>query len=383
MFVFLKRSGSGFGSGSGGRCGVFGILLMVVLAGYPGAQEFSSSLEIDDGCEPLTVVTVRDAWPGAEPLRYALVSPGAPVPDGDRFDGVISVPVQRVVALSTTVIPHFRDLGVVDRLVGVDLAEHVYDDEVYRRVGRGDVAAVGSAESLNLERVVAARPDLIVTSAMGRDDPTLVRLASSGIPVVVLADWREVSPLGRAEWIRLFGALFGRRAEADRLFRERVGRYEEISGRVAAVPEGERPSVFANAPWQGTWPVPGGDSYIATLFADGGGRYLWADSPGTGSRFLDLEAVLQRAVNGDFWFNLNFGWVSREDARRLDSRLTVFKAYRTGQMYHYNRRVRPWGANDFWESGAARPDVVLADLVRIMHPELLPDHELVYYRRLE
>lgn len=376
MIVSLRKTGFH------GRNWVYSFLL-VAFIGTVGAQEFSSSLEIDAHRRSPTVVTVRNAWPGAKPLRYALVDKGETVPERDGFDGVISVPVERVVALSTTVIPHFRDLGMVDRLVGVDTADYIYDDTVYQRLNDGDVVAVGSAESLNLERVIAAQPDLLVTSAMGRDDPTLARLASSDIPIVVLADWREVSPLGRAEWIRLFGVLFGKQEEADRLFRERVERYRRTVERASTVPESRRPTVFANAPWQGSWPVPGGDSYIATLFSDAGGEYLWADSPGTGSLFLDLEAVLQRAIDGDFWFNLNFGWVSREDALQLDSRLAAFRAYQTGHMYHYNRRVRPWGANDFWESGAARPDIVLADLVKIMHPQLLPDHTLVYYRRLE
>ena len=118
------------------------------------------------------------------------------------------------------------------------------------------------------------------------------------------------------------------------------------------------------------------------MFADAGADYLWADRPGTGSIFLDLEAVLQRGASADYWFNLNFGWRAKSDVEALDPRLTAFRPYRIDRMYHYIGRVRPWGANDFWESGAARPDLVLSDLVHIMHPNCFPDHDPVYYRRL-
>jgi iron complex transport system substrate-binding protein len=323
--------------------------LLIAMVGVLGAQDFSSSLSIDEECEPLTVVTVEDSWPGSGPRRYALVPSGVSAPDQSSdptsnstgFDAVISVPVRRLISLSSTVIPHIRDLGMLDRLVGVDTAQYIYDDEVHRRIADGAVAEVGAAESLNMERIVAARPDLVVTSAVGADDPTLQRLESAGIPVLVLGDWREQSPLGRAEWIRLFGALFGRSDRADELFRERAERYRQLAALAAEVPEDDRPTVLANAPWQGTWPVPGGDSYVAALFADAGGRYLWADTSGSGSRFLDLEAVLQRAVEAEYWFNLNYGWQSRQDAVNLDQRLALFRAYRTERMYHYTRRVKP------------------------------------------
>ncbi|MDA3948098.1 MAG: ABC transporter substrate-binding protein [Spirochaeta sp.] len=344
--------------------------------------QHATALSMDLSCEHSTVITIRDAWPGAEPLQYALVERGAPAPGGDGFEAVIEVPVRRIVSLSSTAIPHIVDLGMTDRLVGVDTGDYIYNAAVHERVTVGTIAEVGSGDSLDVEQIIAVQPDVVVTSVMGFDDPTWQRLTAAGVPVVVLADWRENAPLGRAEWIRLFGALFERDEVALRLFGERSARYAAMAERVDAVAADERPSVLLNAPWQGTWPVPAGESYVARLFADAGADYLWADRPGTGSLFLDLEAVLQRGAAADFWFNLNFGWRAKSDVEALDPRLTVFRPYRTDRMYHYIGRVRRWGANDFWESGAARPDLVLSDLIHVMHPELLPDHDLVYYRRL-
>lgn len=343
----------------------------------------AANLEIDRSCEHTTTVTVENAWPGARPHRYALYDRSTPAPDSEPFAAVVAVPVRRIVSLSSTAIPHIRDLGMIGRIVAVDTGDYIYDEELHRRIAAGQVVEVGSNESLDVERIIATRPDVVVASAIGPDDPTIERLQAASIPVIVLADWRENDPIGRMEWIRLFGALFGRADGAERIVVERTRRYHALAAEVAAVPAEERPAVMVNAPWQGSWPVPAGDSYVARLLSDAGAHYLWADQVGTGSVFLDLEAVMQRAATAEVWVNLNFGWRTKRDVVDADPRLSAFAPYRTGAMYHYIGRVRPWGANDYWESGAARPDIVLADLIRIFHPHLLPDRKLVYYRRID
>ncbi|MCG8480377.1 MAG: ABC transporter substrate-binding protein [Spirochaetales bacterium] len=340
-------------------------------------------LEIEGRPDGGGVVRITDAWEGADELAYAVVPSGGAAADEDAYDGVIQLPVRRIVSLATPAIAHLRDLDALDRLVAVDTAAYVYDNGVRRMIREGAVAEVGSGGSLDMETLISLSPDLVVASAFGPDDPTMLRIRAAGVPFVVLADWREQSPLGRSEWVRLFGLLTGREARAEALFAERERRYLELVERTSPIRHADRPAVMANAPWQGSWPVPGGDSYIARLFADAGGRYIWADRGGAGSTFLDIETVLSDAVAAEVWLNLNLSWRSRADARAADGRLAAFAPYRSGAMYHFNRRVRPSGANDFWESGATRPDLVLEDLVRIFHPELLPDHRLHYYRRLD
>ena len=182
------------------------------------------------------MITIRDAWPGAEPLQYALVERGAPAPVGDEFEAIIEVPVRRIVSLSSTAIPHIVDLGMTDRLVAVDTGDYIYNAEVHDRVTAGTIAETGSGDSLDVEQIIAVQPDVVVTSVMGHDDPTWQRLTAAGVPVVVLADWRENAPLGRAEWIRLFGALFQRDEMALRLFGERSKQYTAVAARTAAFP---------------------------------------------------------------------------------------------------------------------------------------------------
>ena len=354
-------------------------------AGPPrdGAVRHARVLDIEYRPEGGGVIRITDAWEGADELAYAVVPRGEAAASEEAYDEVIHLPVRRIVSLATPVIAHLRDLDALDRLVAVDTAAYVYDERVLDMIREGSVVEVGSGGSLDMETLISSSPDLVVASAFGPDDPALRRIRAAGIPFLVLADWRERSPLGRSEWVRLFGLLTGREGRAEALFAERERRYLELVDLTSALPPADRPTVMANAPWQGSWPVPGGDSYIAHLFADAGGRYIWADRGGAGSTFLDIETVLTDAVGADVWLNLNLSWRSRGDVVAADGRLAAFAPYRSGAMYHFNRRVRPSGANDFWESGATRPDLVLEDLISIFHPELLPNHRRHYYRRLD
>ncbi|TVR66884.1 MAG: ABC transporter substrate-binding protein, partial [Spirochaetaceae bacterium] len=305
-----------------------GMMVVLILNGIEPVAgiEHARNLVIEPG-DQSTLVTVRNAWPDAPDLTYTLVQRGT-APSREGRSTVITVPVRRVISLSTPNIPFLRDLGVLDALVGVDTTDYVYDRGVLDRIAAGRVRPVGSGANLDLERILELNPDLVLVSALGPDDAAVRRLEGAGIPVLIVADWREATPLGRAEWIRLFGVLFERDRAAQELFRERADRYREIRDLVESrIPADSRPTVLANGPWQGNWPVPAGDSYMARLFADAGARYLWAETPGTGTIFLDLEVVIARALTADYWINLNYDWSSRADARRADSRLTAFSAF--------------------------------------------------------
>lgn len=367
--------------------------IFILLSFVVGPQGWTDDISTDhpfvaattvhtDNEKETVILTITDPWPGGAPLRYAIVDSRISEFESTGFDGVIHRPVERVVVLTSTLFPHIDDLGVLDRLIGVDSAAYTYNEEIYHRVRSGQISAVGSGEQIDVEQVIALQPDLVLLSSIGGDDPALARLAAAGIPTIVVADWRESTPLGRAEWIRVVGLLVGREEKADELFTERAQDYREIARRVSRIPDDQRPTVLLNAPWQGSWPVPRGESYIARLFSDAGAHYPWSDTEGGGSLFLDFESVLEQGVTADYWFNLNFGWRTRGDVREFDPRLASFQAYQNRRMYHYTARTRPWGANDFWESGAARPDLVLSDIVRILHPSVLPTHDLVYYTRI-
>jgi iron complex transport system substrate-binding protein len=200
-----------------------------------------------------------------------------------------------------------------------------------------------------------------------------------GISAAINAEFMEATPLGRAEWMKFTALFFNREAEVEKAFGKIEKRYSELSrvGRSTSV----KPSVFTNNSWQGLWHASGGKSFIAVMLADAGADYVWKDNPSERSIPLDFESVLERAQNADYWINTGV-WNSQSDALSSDERYTLFSAFKNKTMYNHIGRVNEHGGNDYWESGVANPHLVLADLIKIFHPDLLPDHELYYYRKL-
>ena len=124
--------------------------------------------------------------------------------------------------------------------------------------------------------------------------------------------------------------------------------------------------------------IAGGRSYVAALIKDAGGRYVWADNTAAATASVDLEAQIQRAADADVWIN-GGGWKSLAAMLDDEPRYSAFKAYRQGQVWVYERRETPAGGNDYWSRSVTHPDLVLADLVKIFHPQLASDHAFEWY----
>lgn len=328
------------------------------------------------------LVRVRNPWRGAgTELRYFLVRCGnvpRTVPEGARL---VEVPAERVVTTSTTQISHLVALDVTDRLVGHHELFRVASPDVRRRIEAGLVREVGGGSQIDLETLVELRPDVVLAFSSGSPDYDLPsRLGGTGIPAVVFAAYMEETPLARAEWIKLTSLFVGKEAEATRIFDDVAERYGALA-RVGAQAE-ERPTVLVGAPFRGVWHVSGGRSYIARLLADAGARYLWADDDSRGGVPLDMESVYARARDADVWLH-PWGFATLEEALHEDPRFAAFRALREGRVYANDARALPGGGNDYFETGSLRPDLVLEDLLTILHPNLRRGHELVFYRRLE
>jgi iron complex transport system substrate-binding protein len=330
------------------------------------------------------IVSVLQPWQGAEqPVNYVLVQCGTPAPEDAGDAVVIEVPVPTVVSFSTSFLPHLDDQGVLDRLVAVDTALYTSNPDVLAMVESGDVIEVGgggSGQAVNVEQLIDIEPSLILTQQFSGDDTTLTSLEQTGLPFVVVADFLDASPLGVAEWGKFISLFFNTEAVAQETFEGVATRYGDLM--TAATNTEDKPTVFAGTPYDGTWFMPGGGSYLGQLLNDAGADYLWKDDASTGSLFLDFETVYDTAVEAEYWVNVSQFWGTLADAAAEDARYTEFAAFQNGNVYSNNARVNANFGSDYYESGYANPDVILADLVAIFHPDLLPDHELYYYKRV-
>ena len=352
-----------------------------VLRAYPVRYAQHFTLEYGEGYKKLTVT---QPWAGAtEALVYFLIPRGSPAPKEAGSAQVIETPVRSFVAMSTTYFPFLEKLGKLDALVAVDDATYAFNPVVREKAASGAIALVGGGAgggSVNVEKALELQPDLIMTSASGSPElDAHPKLLEAGLPVVINADYLEQSPLGRAEWGIFIAAFFDLEEQAVQDFDALAQRYEAAK----ALTEGlsDRVTVFTNTDYQGTWYVPGGESYAALLLKDAGARYIFEAQPGYGAAPLAFEAVFDAAKDADFWLNVGFA-SDLESLLAMDARYVEFKAFEQGSVCNYNARVTENGGSDYFESGVANPDIILEDLIRIFYPDLLPEHALYYYQQL-
>jgi len=313
-------------------------------------------------------------------FQYLLLPGGAEIPKGYSGAMTVRTPVKRVIALSSIYIGFLDKLNLLDKVIAVDLFRYVGSAKAKKLIKDGRITEVGESFSLNLEKVFELNPDLIITYGNGNPmvdgNPKIIK---NGLHIASTTIHLESSPLARAEWIKFVAAFFDYEKEANEIFGKIAGHYNELASLTKDLKT--RPSVFTEALFGGMWYEPGGESYLAKMLRDAGANYLWSDDKSAGSLKLSFEQIYERAHNADFWVNVHF-WNKKEDAIKNDPRNNKFKAYKTGNIYNYNLLVNEYGYYEYWENGVINCDIVLADLIKIFNPGLLPDHKLIYYQKL-
>lgn len=316
----------------------------------------------------------------SDTLHYLLISRGTSPPDSAPDGQVIETPVRSMIATSTT---HLGLTGMLEKndiVKGITRPEYVYSPEIREGLERGTVIPFAGGE-FNREQALAMNPDLIMISGGQASQMDNYRvLIESGINVMVNSEWLEKTPLGKAEWVKVMALLLNREEMANDKFARVAGRYRVLKEKMDGIDN--KPLVINNMPYKGAWFVSGGNSFTAQFLKDAGAGYKWYDTESTGGLRMDFEAVYEVGLQADIWINPGSAR-TLADVLAADSRFRDFKSYQTGEIYNNNRRLGTSGGNDFWESGVVHPEIVLADLIRIFHPEMLPDHRLYYYQKLE
>lgn len=368
------------------------LALMLVTAG--ACQSDSGSLEQESSMRyarkfslekrgPFTLLEVRNPWQNSRgvQLRYVLGRDAASLPDSLSSLPFIQVPVQRSVVMSTTHLAMLKELGQLSTLVGLSGGEYAYDEEVREALSKGDVQEIGYGQGINYELLVSLRPDVVFFYGVeGSNSAVAQKLADLGVRVVFCAEYLEAHPLGKAEWLHFFAPFFGQEARAAAHLQRVDSAYMALKALAAGVDK--RPRVLTGLPWKDTWYVAGGQSFAARFISDAGGEYLWAENDSREALPLDLESVYVRALEADIWINPGVA-SSLAELHAFDPRFSRLGVLLKGEVYNNNRRSLPGGGNDYWESATLWPDRVLADLIRIFHPQLQEEGSLYYYMKLK
>lgn len=314
--------------------------------------------------------------------RYLLVPRGAARPAGYADAHLIETPIRSLVALSSMHVALADFLGAADLVVGLGSFKYASAARVRQRIAAGKIYEVGQGKELNNEQLVAQRPDLVMTTGWpGEGLARFQTLEAAGVPVMINSEWVETTPLARAEWVKVLAALLNK----EDLVNQKFGQVASNYNRLAAVGRKttQRPKVVVGLPFKDVWYVPDADSYLTQFLRDAGCTYAWDQTRApSGSLALSFETVAPVALTADYWLQTGTA-ATKADIVVQDARYAVFAPFKNGRVYNNNRRTNTQGSNDYWESGAMRPDLVLADLIKILHPELLPTWSLYYYQWLK
>ena len=304
------------------------------------------------------------------------------VPRGTKPEGipadytVIETPVRSVICMTSLQLSNFITLEALDRVIGITSSRFLFNKEMKQRLKEGTTKKIGMEGNFDAEVIIQANPDLILISPFKRGGYD--SLKELGIPLLPHLGYKEMTPLGQAEWIKCMGLLVGLESEAIARFETIEKRYNELLQLTAGVKK--RPVVFSGELRGGNWYAVGGKSFLAQLFRDAGADYFLKDDTRSGGVTLDFETVYSQADKADFWRILNSypGEFSYNALKAEDSRYADFRAFREKGVVYCNLRERA-----FYESSPTQPEVVLADLIRAFHPDLLPDHTPVYYELIK
>jgi iron complex transport system substrate-binding protein len=330
-----------------------------------------------------TEVRIINPWQGATEVTqiYHLVKRGTMLPAGIDSSSVIFVPVKKIISMSTTHLSMISALGEQQSVAGVSGTGFIYSEELMQRAKQGLISDVGYEANLNKELILKIHPDLIMIYGIGSESSGyLGKLKELGIRVIINADYLETDPVSRAEWIKLFGALYCKEDLADSLFNSEVNEYAKLKSFIVNN-SSERPKVLLGLPFKDTWYISPGNSFISKMIGDAGGEYLWSDTKSAVSMPYGIENVYLRGLKADYW--LNIGTVnSKNDISAIDPRLNDLPCFKTGNLYNNNNRVTSQGGNDYWEGGILYPHLILKDIAAILHPGLFPGYELMFYRKV-
>ena len=326
------------------------------------------------------VLTVKQPVVGGKPVSYVLVKCGAPKP---QLSGTlasaesVTTPVHSLFSASTTQLPALVELDKLSVLTGVAAKAYISEPTVVQHVRGSTVTEFAPAGTTDAEKVVAAKPDVLITG--GTDDPAYATIEKAGIAVLAAADFLEANPLGRAEWVKYFAALTGTEQQATAQFDQISNDYDAV---VAKAKSATAVPLLVSQPYQGVWSMPAGGSFAGKLLSNAGGTWPWRSNASTGSISASTETVFDKSGTAKLWINTS-NWKTKAEALKEESRFADFTAFTSGQVWSPSLQVNSAGGNNYFELGVQRPDLVEADLIAIVHPELEPNHTFTFYRQLK
>jgi len=334
---------------------------------------FAKGFQIEDQNEIQKIIIKSPYQNSEEVFEYFLSR-------NKKFKKELRIPISRIVVTSTTHIPMIELLNEENSIVGFPNVTYISSKRTRQRVEQGFIKEIGKENLLNTEVLLNLQPDLVLGYSVSAANKSLEIIKKSGIPVIYNGDWLEETPLGRAEWIRFFGVLYDKQKMADSIFKTIETAYLEV--KQLALKTSEKPTILSGAVMsKDIWNLPAGESFVAQFLADANLDYLWKNSKGKGSLSLSFESVFERAKEADFWIAPGY-FSSKIEMLEHNKLYAEFKAFKKDNIYTSTLKKGKNGGIIYYELAPTRPDLVLKDLIKIVHPELLPNYTLTFFEKM-
>jgi len=354
-------------------------------ASQPGAGSSIKHAQFFDiqETEAYTLVTVFNPWTNKGDIlqQYALLPKNTENPTGIPPSAIqISTPIPNIATTSATHVGYLEELGLTDQISGHSQFNYLYNATLKQRRDAGKVVELGNDQNMNVEKVVELHPAVLMATIFNEISPAFKLIEKTGIPIAYNMEWKETSPLARAEWIKFVAVFFDQLPYATQLFNEIESNYKAT---MASLPTNySKTKILNGVQYRGTWYIPGGNSYMAQLIKDAGGTFAWENDTTTGSLPLSIESVLDKSKDADVWINPD-GLYTMEAILDNDERNALFDVYKTGRIFNPIKRRSENGGLDYWESGMVNPHLILKDFVQIFHNPMVSEDSLYFYARVK
>ena len=329
------------------------------------------------------VLEITKPWPEASKSYKYLIASNEQLSKmtfpSDYYDGIITNEIDKIVVTSTTHIPALELLGVEQTLVGFPGTDYISSEKTRQRIEDGKVRELGKNEGINTEVLLELNPDVVIGFGVDGINKTFETIKKARVPVIYNGDWVEASALAKAEWIKFFGVLFNKEKKADSIFHHIETDY--LAAKNIAKQAKQRPTVLSGAMHKEVWYLPNGSSAEAQFLKDANVNYLWSDTTGNGSLSLSFEVILDKAKDADIWLSPSY-YSSFEQLQDANPLYTNFSAFKNESIYTFSNTTGKTGGVLYYELGTARPDLVLKDIIKVCHPELLDGYKPYFFKKL-
>ncbi|MFV0506024.1 MAG: ABC transporter substrate-binding protein [Bacteroidales bacterium] len=344
------------------------------------SPQYATGFELvgSDGMKS-TILKVHNPWQGADNIETQLfITRNGENAPKDFSGQIINGDAKRIACMSSSHVAMLDAVDAASCVVGVSGIDYISNK--YIAAHKDAVADIGYDGNIDYEKLISTKPDLVLLFGISGASTMEPKLKELGIPFVYVGEYIEDSPLGKAEWLVAVSELIGKRTEGEQRFNAIPKRYKQLKAKVSTA-KLDKPKVMLNVPYGDSWFMPSTTSYVSKLIADAGGEYLYKKNTSTNSLPIDLETAYLLTLQADVWLNVG----SLSTLAELESTHQKFAdapCVQSGAVYNSTKRINPSGGNDFWESGVINPDLILRDLIKIFHPEIIND-DFYYYIKLD